>query len=128
MRVINLRIFVASSCQECKKFRKAMEMHGFDCDYIDVNADENDALCDRLGIEEVPVFQAFDSESDEVIMTYDGYNSPLALMAMLADELEEYNPDTTINGVTEDNGISKRSERPRQKGCGGCKSNSRRHP
>ena len=128
MRVISLRIFVSSSCMECTKFRKAMEMHGFDCEYIDVNEDANDALCDRLGIEDIPVFQAFDSESDEVILTHEGYNSPLALMAMLADEIEDYEPDTIISGVTKDNGISKRPSRPKQPGCGGCKSNSRRHP
>lgn len=114
MDKITYRIFGSSDCSTCKKLRKAMDFYGFYYEFIDIDDDDNEEICDKFKVEKVPHIQALSEASGEVHVQYVGYVSPIAFFNLLCDKLSYEDPNLTIKGVSQVYGASKTG----QTGCG----------
>lgn len=114
MDSIVYRIFGSSSCEDCNKLKKAMDFYGFYYDFIDVDAKNNDELCDKFNIDRIPHIQALSQETGNIHVQYIGYISPIAFFNLLSDKAEFGDSNMIINGVSESHGINSK----KQSGCG----------
>jgi len=114
MDSIVYRIFGSSSCDDCSKLKKAMDFYGFYYDFIDVDADQNEKLCDKFNIDKIPHIQALSQKTGDVHVQYIGYISPIAFFNLLSDKAEFGDSNMIINGVSESNGNNSK----KQSGCG----------
>jgi thioredoxin-related protein len=95
------RIFGSDSCKTCSKMKKAMDFYGFYYDFIDVDDDKNEALCDKFNVDDIPHIQALSEKTGEVHVQYVGYISPIAFFNLLASEADHDGADLNIKGVSQ---------------------------
>jgi thioredoxin-like negative regulator of GroEL len=107
---IRIRIFGSKECERCEAMTKLYTSVGLGFDFVDVNAEENDALCDSLHIDALPEIQAYVVETGKVIMKHVGFLSPTDLALRLKD----------ISSNTGDPNMNLRGIRGPAKGCNGC--------
>lgn len=93
------RIFGLETCAECIKLKKSMDFYGFEYEFVDIDLEENDELCDKFNVSTVPHTQVVAEASGEVVHQHIGFISPIALFKDLADKLAYEDPNITINGV-----------------------------
>ena len=115
--VIRIRVFGSNNCEQCDKFAKAMKMHAFEYEFLDANADENQDICDKYDVDELPCIQAYIDGSEEILLQKIGYISPVLLYQSISDAQEKrlYPRDMKIKGVRRSH-----SGRISPTNCNGC--------
>jgi hypothetical protein len=116
MSKIVYRIFGSTSCKTCKKMQKAMDFYGFYYEFVDVDDDKNEALCDKFHVDDIPHIQALSEDTGEVHVQYVGYISPIAFFNLLADKSNYDDPNMNITGVSQVYGPS--GKKQSDCGCG----------
>jgi glutaredoxin len=125
-----IRIFGTKDCERCQSIVKAFEYHGFPFEYIDADAPENEELCDKYHVDELPHVQAMYDDNSKVFYTHIGYISPILFIEKAQEhtkQLEEFF-NANLEAASKNIDIERikrqaNESRPRPKPCAGCKKN-----
>lgn len=93
---IKIRIFGSKECYKCKSLSDIYTDMGYKFDFIDANADENESICDKYDIDELPHVQVFRAKSGTVLIDYKGFLGPVDLNAALNKILGK---STSVNNI-----------------------------
>lgn len=128
MEGVKFKIFGAEDCEKCKALMKAFEFHSISYVFVDANAKENEAICDKFNIDELPHIQAVYEDNDKPFLSHIGYISPLLFIDKVkkySSEIKKFldlNINVAKNKVNQDELIQKMKD-GKQNGrptCGSC--------
>jgi len=74
---VKIRIFGSADCDICKNLIKAFEHHAIQFEYVDANAPDKEALCDKYKVDQLPHIQAVYADNDKPFLTHVGYVGPM---------------------------------------------------
>jgi len=83
---LNIRIFGADNCVHCKNLLGDFDRIGVPYKFIDANAEENQSLCDKNNVDNLPHVQCFSSEN-KIIFQHVGPIGAQEFMNKLAEKI-----------------------------------------
>lgn len=93
MSSVSIQIFGSKDCERCVALTKAFEHHAIPFQFLDADATENQELCDRYNIDELPHVQAIYDDNKKPFHTHIGYISPPLFVEKMKEHtaiLEEF--------------------------------------
>lgn len=72
-KYIKIRVFGNEKCHMCQRMKKDIHNISLTYEYIDAMADANQDFCDKHSVEKLPHIQAYDSETEKIIVEHRGY-------------------------------------------------------
>ena len=93
MEGITIQVFGSKDCERCNSLVKAFEHHSVPFQYFDADAPENEAICDKYNVDELPHIQAIYNDNHKPFHTYIGYISPTVFVEKMKEHtaaLEEF--------------------------------------
>jgi glutaredoxin len=99
MNNIKIQIFGSQDCEICKSVVKAFEHHSVGFEYIDANSPQNESICDKFKVDELPHIQALFADNDKVFYTHIGYVSPTVFVKYLTDHTSQIKSFFDVNKI-----------------------------
>lgn len=84
---MSIRIFGADGCIHCKKIMEEFSLMGVPYSFVDANADDNQSLCDKYGVDSLPHVQCVSKKNNEVIFQNAGPISAQTFMNKVAEKV-----------------------------------------
>lgn len=72
-RFIKIRIFGSEKCEMCKRFKNELKSISLPFEFIDAMSEENQEICDKYSVDNLPHIQAFINDSEKIIYEHRGY-------------------------------------------------------
>ena len=85
---IVIRIFSSDYCTRCKMFKEECKKFGLPHVIVDANATENQTICDKYEVDQLPHIQIIRENSGLVLLEYAGYIHPVSILSTLRKKLQ----------------------------------------
>tara|TARA_Y100000310_G_scaffold344498_1_gene457577 strand:- start:569 stop:1045 length:477 start_codon:yes stop_codon:yes gene_type:complete len=112
---IIIRVFSSNGCKRCKMFKEECKKFSLPHIFVDANADENQEICDKYEVNQLPHIQIVRQNSGLVMLEYAGYIHPISFLNTFKKRLRAgATAVASVNKIDEED-ILKNS------GCNECK-------
>jgi len=126
MSELKIRIFGTKECEKCQSVVKAFDYHAIPFEYIDADAAENDELCEKNKVDELPHLQALYADNNKAFFNHIGYINPLVFVEKMRDfskQLEQFfnvNKEVALKNVNIDELKKASNDSNSKSGCVQC--------
>ncbi|MBC8306276.1 MAG: hypothetical protein H8E55_62265 [Pelagibacterales bacterium] len=125
---IVIRVFSSNGCRRCKMFREECKKFGLPHIIIDANADENQDICDKYEVNDLPHIQIIRETSGLVLLEYVGYIHPVSMLSTLKKKLKSRAvKKVKVEGISESDIIADNKD-GENKGCSSCGRKKKNEP
>ena len=84
---IIIRIFSSDGCKRCKMFKEECIKFSLPYVLIDANDDNNQDICDKYDVNQLPHIQVVRKGTGVVLIEYVGYINPVSLLSALQKKM-----------------------------------------
>ena len=84
---IIIRVFSSDGCKRCNMFKEECKKFFLPHEIVDANADENQDMCDKYDVNQLPHIQIIRQATGVVLIEYVGYINPVSLLSVLQKKM-----------------------------------------